>query len=468
LKRRGTSILVLLGMLIFIFVSQSVVFGQTWAQNSAESQNTFPHAITVTLYVHGGGIDGPALRAVSVISNDGAGLGSEGITNSEGYITFKGTSGTWQFTISSDNCAKTESKSMYIGDSGKVDLYFSQIEGKCVATYAPGFFSRVLSEAGIPYSDFAYNALENWATCEFTNAMWNPLATTWTSGIDASLRSDFNSNGGYPVQNYLAEDTGIEATASTLKLTYYKSIVEMLKLKAFDDQGIRSGLETWGGSGYEDTLVSEWQKAYLANAPTTQGSENSNEWRYSGSAYIDTQNGYTVLTPNKTWQVGNIWLNQDIVSPFTVEFRYKAGGGTGADGLTLMFYKDKNYEPGNGGRLGFNAANDEGASGYGIEFDSWENPESCCRDPTARPHIALIKDSAANHLRWVEDPRTEDNQWHQVKVEVGARSIAVYVDGDQVITFEGDIDRNYGGLGFSAATGTYDNWHLIDDVRIST
>lgn len=262
-------------MLSFIFISQSVAFSQTWAQNGAESQNTFPHAIIVTLYVHGGGIDGPALRAVSVISNDGAGLGSEGITNSEGYITLKGTSGTWQFTISSDNCAKTESKSMYIGDSGKVDLYFSQIEGKCVTNYAPGFFSRVLSEVGIPYSDFASNALENWANCEFTNAMWNPLATTWTSGIDASLRSDFNSNGGYPVQNYLAENIGIEATASTLKLTYYKSIVDMLKLKAFDEQGIRSGLETWGGSGYEDTLVSEWQKAYLANAPTTQPSESS-------------------------------------------------------------------------------------------------------------------------------------------------------------------------------------------------
>lgn len=188
-------------------------------------------------------------------------------------------------------------------------------------------------------------------------------------------------------------------------------------------------------------------------------------WSYSGNAYRDAQNGYIVLTPDKALQVGNIWLNQDITSPFTIEFRYKAGGGTGADGLTLMFYKDKDYDPGKGGCLGFNPRSGEVASGYGVEFDNHENPEFS--DPVER-HIALIKDSVTNHLRSVGDQRTEDDQWHQVKVEVNTQSIVVYVDGDQVIMFEGDIDRNYGGLGFSAATWTYNDWHLIDDVRIST
>jgi uncharacterized protein YraI len=194
-------------------------------------------------------------------------------------------------------------------------------------------------------------------------------------------------------------------------------------------------------------------------------SSDTGLWSYSGNAYRDAQNGYIVLTPNKELQVGNVWLNQDITSPFTVEFRYKAGGGTGADGLTLMFYKDKNYEPGRGGRLGFISESSEVAPGYGIEFDNYENSEYS--DPNEK-HIALIKDRVSNHLRSVGDQRTEDNQWHQVKVEVNARSIVVYVDGDQVINFEGDIDRNYGGLGFSAATWSYNNWHLIDDVRIST
>jgi uncharacterized membrane protein len=194
--------------------------------------------------------------------------------------------------------------------------------------------------------------------------------------------------------------------------------------------------------------------------------ESDQQWSYYGSAYLDIQNDYMVLTPNKTYQVGNIWLNQDIFSPFSIEFGYKAGGGTGADGLILMFYKNKNYEPGSGGRLGFNAASDEGVSGYGIEFDNWKNSEPCCTDPTER-HIALIKDSAANHLIWVEDPRTEDNQWHKVMVQVNNRSVSVYLDNSNIFTFEGEISASYGGLGFSAATGSYDNWHLIDDVRIN-
>jgi hypothetical protein len=218
------------------------------------------------------------------------------------------------------------------------------------------------------------------------------------------------------------------------------------------------------GIGYYATIKDLYADGFTVNPSVFIDSHR--EWSYSGSAYMDGQNGYMVLTPNNTWQVGNIWLKQDIASPFTIEFKYKVGGGTGADGLTLMFYKDKDYEPGNGGRLGFNSVSDEGASGYGIEFDNYENPDSCCTDPNER-HIALIRDSAANHLRWVEDPRTEDNLWHQVMVEVSAQSIEVYVDGNQVITFEGNIDRSYGGLGFSAATGSLDNWHLIDDVRIS-
>ena len=55
----------------------------------------------------------------------------------------------------------------------------SQVMGKDVASDAPEFFTKVLSEVGIPYSDFAYNALVEWAKCEVTAAKWNPLATTW-------------------------------------------------------------------------------------------------------------------------------------------------------------------------------------------------------------------------------------------------------------------------------------------------
>ncbi|TDA69684.1 MAG: hypothetical protein D9V47_04780 [Clostridia bacterium] len=92
--------------------------------------------------------------------------------------------------------------------------------------------------------------------------------------------------------------------------------------------------------------------------------------------------------------MGVLWLRQETTTPFAVEFRYWAGGGTGADGLTFMFYKDKNYGPGSGYGLGFN-----GAPGYAIEFDSYGNSGDY-----SGSHIALIKDSTTNHLRELREP----------------------------------------------------------------
>ena len=71
-----------------------------------------------------------------------------------------------------------------------------------------------------------------------------------------------------------------------------------------------------------------------------------------------------------------------------------------------------------------------------------------------------------NHIKYVDDPRTEDDRWHNVKIIVGHSTIEVYVDSELVLRWEGKIDRTYGGLGFSGATGYYDYWHIIDDVKI--
>ena len=76
-------------------------------------------------------------------------------------------------------------------------------------------------------------------------------------------------------------------------------------------------------------------------------------WTYIGNAYRDFANEYVVLTEDGDWQVGVAWFSQSIFSPFTAEFRYKVGGGTGADGMVFMFYKRMDYTPGAGGHLGF-------------------------------------------------------------------------------------------------------------------
>ncbi len=196
-------------------------------------------------------------------------------------------------------------------------------------------------------------------------------------------------------------------------------------------------------------------------------STDSGLWTYIGDAYRDTKNEYVVLTEPRDWQVGVIWLKEEIRGPFTVKFRYKAGGGTGADGIVFIFYKDTNYTPTTGYGLGFTDAHSPGSDtgdpvpGYGIEFDNWYNGF----DPSGN-HIALIKDDVRNHIIWVDDARTEDNKWHNVTVEVNVSSVKVILDGRTLFTWSGTLNRTFGGIGFSASTGIANNWHIIDDVEI--
>ena len=190
-------------------------------------------------------------------------------------------------------------------------------------------------------------------------------------------------------------------------------------------------------------------------------STDSEMWTYVGSAYRDPTNEYVVLTENKNGQVGIIWFNRSITSAFTIEFKYKAGGGFGADGLVFMFYKDQNYLPDIGGSLGFIGSGRSSVHGYGVEFDNYGNSW----DPSSN-HIALIKDSVSNHLKYVNDGRTEDNKWHNVTVRVNDSGMSVDVDGSTPFTWSGELNTTYGGFGFGAGTGDANNWHIIDDVRI--
>ncbi len=58
--------------------------------------------------------------------------------------------------------------------------------------------------------------------------------------------------------------------------------------------------------------------------------------------------------------------------------------------------------------------------------------------------------------------------WHNVKFEVGIGSVIVVVDGMRVLEWRGTIvDRRYAGIGFAAANGGMDNWHIVDDVHIN-
>lgn len=206
-----------------------------------------------------------------------------------------------------------------------------------------------------------------------------------------------------------------------------------------------------------------------ASAVSDDFSTDSGQWTYIGTASRDVANEYVVLTDLSCCdnKIGQIWLNELKPEPFIVKFKYKAGGGTGADGLVFMFNKKSEYIPDYGGSLGFSAAPHMSLTpvpGYGIEFDNFYNGNPY-NDPSGN-HIALIKDHPGNHLISIDDARTADNQWHSVEVKVGDSNLELSIDGSNVLSWSGTIDRTYGKIGFSAATGAANNWHIIDDFSI--
>lgn len=196
-------------------------------------------------------------------------------------------------------------------------------------------------------------------------------------------------------------------------------------------------------------------------------------YRYANNkqneAVWDAQNGVFYLTRSASDSGVATFTDYQLLSTrWIARFKYRSGGGSGADGLVFMFYKDEmGYgRPGYGGFLGFQYAFGNGIPGYGVEFDNFYNPGDGIGDPSER-HIAIIQNKAGNHLKYVNDERTEDDEWHNVVVHYTDGLIVVSVD-DQV-TLEHQLEKPMyfsSGVGFSSATALYNNHHIIDNFTI--
>lgn len=201
------------------------------------------------------------------------------------------------------------------------------------------------------------------------------------------------------------------------------------------------------------------------------------DWILLNAAYWDSESENIVLTEPGSDLVGVIWLKNNVSSPFTVEFRYIIGGGSGADGMVFMFYKDWDYKPGIGGFLGFHCRDvgeecpRDNAPGYGIEFDNYYNSKQEYGDiygdgDPSPSHIALIKDFIGNHITYVNDSRTNDNIWHNVKLIVKEKEIFLYIDGQQTLVWNGSLNRSNNHIGFGSGIWGYDHKHIIDNFQL--
>lgn len=113
------------------------------------------------------------------------------------------------------------------------------------------FFEQVLKGLGLEATTNRLSFLMQWSKGEGTKATFNPLATT---KVLNKGETPFNKNNGIPVKNYPTFETGVEATYKTLRLPYYKTIVDSLKqnltpTEIISNSKVRTELNTWGTTG---------------------------------------------------------------------------------------------------------------------------------------------------------------------------------------------------------------------------
>ncbi len=186
-----------------------------------------------------------------------------------------------------------------------------------------------------------------------------------------------------------------------------------------------------------------------------------------GDAYYDSDNGWYVLTEEKTWQSGALWFSQVRCNDtFSISLDFYTGHAGhvdsfgGADGICVAFYAKGDQTGSSGEGLGFN-----GCGGYGVEVDTYCNSNR--KDPQNN-HIAIIQESVGNHLQTADATAfTEDGQWHHLKVENRRGVCTVYVDGTQILQQTGVEPNGQYEIGITGGTGSGYNFHAVKNIQLT-
>jgi len=112
------------------------------------------------------------------------------------------------------------------------------------------FFDEIFEKLGVTPTEEKKKFFTAWRQAESGSAKYNPFNTTKTMNVNGV--TNYNSVG---VKNYPDMSTGIMATVKTLKLPYYKGLMEMLNDDTITAEELASSkdLKTWGTG----TLVSK-------------------------------------------------------------------------------------------------------------------------------------------------------------------------------------------------------------------
>ena len=178
--------------------------------------------------------------------------------------------------------------------------------------------------------------------------------------------------------------------------------------------------------------------------------------RLTGSAKR-ADDGSIRLTNKKAGQAGGIWLGKPIRtrSGFTLSFDYKAvpAGSSSGDGITVSFSPKKVRS----GRTSF-----YGRGAYGVELDSRPGDAG---DPRSK-HVAVIRDSAANHLKSAGTKLVDDGAWHTAKVTFRKKVLTVYIDRKKLVRLRAADLPSTVFVGFTASGRLGRSEQLIRNIRL--
>jgi hypothetical protein len=184
---------------------------------------------------------------------------------------------------------------------------------------------------------------------------------------------------------------------------------------------------------------------------------------YNNATYNSTE-GRVYLTTAEDWKSGGMFFNDRVRSSYLeIAFDFEIGGGSGADGIALVFM-DSPRLGFDGGGLGFH-----GTDGWAVEFDTWANSGE------TENHISVTTADDVNYYVNNNIPDFEDTGIFSCEVIFNQGYLEVYLENPS-ISFEKTkvIEYTFTNLteinsyiGFTAATGGLNNNHIVDNVRIS-
>ena len=182
-------------------------------------------------------------------------------------------------------------------------------------------------------------------------------------------------------------------------------------------------------------------------------------------AIYNSSEGNIYLTGITNDEVGALFYNDLIHTEYIrITFDFEIGGGSGADGMALVFL-DSVALGAAGGDLGFYGTV---ASGWGVEYDTWANGNE------TENHIAVANANGTIYATNDSIPELEDNGVFTCEVIFDHGYLEVYLENTSInypktkvieYTFADSVQIDH-FVGFTAATGGSTNNHIVDNLVI--